>query len=137
MLSGKHHVTVLIVDDAKLVRERLSKRLATIEGVEIAGHAGSVPEAMNAVRLLHPDAVVLDIQMPGGTGIDVLEEIKKEVPGTTVIMLTNYPLPQIRRRCLLAGAAHFFDKTCEFEKVADVLKGLVAGRRHPDTEIQS
>lgn len=137
MPNAEHHIKVLIVDDALPVRERLVRHLAAIDGVEIAGEAGTVPEAMNAVRALHPDAVVLDIQMPGGTGIDVLEEIRKSFPETTVIMLTNTPLPQIRRKCLLAGAAHFFDKTCEFEKVADVLREMISGR-HPGTpEIHS
>ena len=117
-------VRVLIVDDAPLIRERLKARLTKLKGVEIAGEAEDVPRAMEAFHGLIPDVVVLDIQMPGGTGIDVLERIKHEKPETVVIMLTNYPLPQLRKKSRDAGADFFFDKCCEFEKVAEVLTDL-------------
>jgi DNA-binding NarL/FixJ family response regulator len=119
---------VLIVDDSLLLRERLSCRLAKIDGVEIAGKAGDVAGGIASFRALTPDVVVLDVQMPGGTGIDVLEVIKRERPATTVMILTNYPLPQFRKRSADAGAEYFFDKTAESGKVGDVLKGLVRDR---------
>jgi DNA-binding NarL/FixJ family response regulator len=62
--------------------------------------------------------------MPGGTGIEVLETIKHERPETVVIMLTNYPLPQLQKKSADAGANYFFDKCCEFNRVVEVLKTL-------------
>ena len=64
--------------------------------------------------------MVLDIQMPGMTGIEVLEALKKEDPGLLIVMMTNYPYQQYRERCLAAGADHFFDKSCEIEKIIEV-----------------
>jgi DNA-binding NarL/FixJ family response regulator len=116
---------VLIVDDSLLLRERLSCRLSSIDGVEIAGKACDVAGGIASFRALAPDVVVLDVQMPGGTGIDVLEVIKRERPATTVVILTNYPLPQFRKRSAEAGAEYFFDKTAESGRVGEVLKGMV------------
>jgi len=60
----------------------------------------------------------------------VLEAIKRERPATIVVILTNHPLPQLRKRSQQAGAEYFFDKTQEFGKVAEVLRGVVKNRLH-------
>jgi DNA-binding response OmpR family regulator len=68
--------------------------------------------------------VILDIRMPGGSGMDVLQAIKREKQAPMVIMLTNYPYPQYRKKCLGLGADYFFDKSTEFEKVTELFKQL-------------
>ncbi len=88
----------------------------------MAWQAQNASEAIAAFQQLKPEVAILDIQMPGGSGIDVLVHIKKESPRTTVIMLTNYPLPPFRKCCQKAGADYFFDKSTEFEKVIEVLR---------------
>jgi DNA-binding NarL/FixJ family response regulator len=123
-------VRVLIVDDSLLLRERLCCRLGSIEGIEIAGKACDVPGGIETFRRVNPDVVVLDLLMPGGSGIDVLEAIKRERPATIVVILTNHPLPQLRKRSQQAGAEYFFDKTQEFGKVAEVLRAVVKTRLH-------
>ena len=70
--------------------------------------------------------VILDIRMPGGSGIDVLDGMKRDRVTPTVIVLTNYDYPQYRKKCLQSGASFFFDKSAEFEKVAQVLRGLIS-----------
>ena len=70
--------------------------------------------------------MILDIHMPNGNGIRVLETIKKNPVAPVVIMLTAFPYPQYRRRCLEIGAEYFFDKTTEFDQVAVVLEELQA-----------
>jgi len=69
----------------------------------------------------------LDLQMPGGRGMDVLKTIKREQPSSTVIVLTNHGYPQYSKKCLQNGARFFFDKSTEFQKVAVVLSELVNG----------
>ena len=76
---------------------------------------------------LKPDAVILDIRLPGRSGIQVLKEIKAAHPETVVIMLTNYDFDQYRRQCLQLGADYFFNKTLEFEKVMTVLAERATG----------
>jgi DNA-binding NarL/FixJ family response regulator len=68
--------------------------------------------------------VVLDISMPGGSGMYVLETVKKDRPVPVVIMLTNFAHDQYRQKCLQLGADYFFDKSTEFERVIEVLRGI-------------
>ncbi len=116
---------IFIADDSKLVRERLITMVSEIPGTEIAGEAKNAVEALNSIRKLGPDAVILDIRMPGGNGIEVLNEIKRDKPAPLIIILTNYPYPQYRKKCMEGGADYFFDKSTEFEKVIEVLKKLI------------
>ena len=121
---------VFIIDDSAIVRERLIAMLAEVEGVEIVGHAEDAFSAIEGVRVLIPDVVILDIAMPGASGIYALEKIRCEKPAPTVIMLTNYSYPQYRKRCADSGAAFFFDKSTEFERVPEVLKALIHDSHH-------
>jgi DNA-binding NarL/FixJ family response regulator len=118
---------VFIVDDSAVVRERLARLIAELPGVDIVGQADIAFEALNAIRKLKPGVVVLDISMPGSSGLYVLETLKREQFCPLVIMLTNFSHDQYRRKCLQLGADYFFDKTSEFEKVIDVLRNLPAG----------
>ena len=116
---------VLIVDDSELMRKRLAEMISQVEGVEIVGKAERSQEAIEAIQKLKPNVVILDIKMPGGSGIGVLEHIKKNNTNTKVIMFTNYPYPQYRKKCMDLGADYFFDKSTEFEEVVEVLRGLL------------
>ena len=118
---------VFIADDSDVVRERLVVMLSGIEGIEIIGEAKDGPEAEEFIQELKPDAVILDIRMPFRSGLDVLRHIKDSDPAPKVIILTNYPYPHYRRRCMEEGADFFFDKSGEFDKVIEVLKQLANG----------
>ena len=117
--------TVYIVDDSQAVRERLITMISELEGTALAGATGEPREAVKAIRRLHPDAVILDIRMPGMSGIEVLREIKQDLRAPVVIMLTNYPFGQYRRECAEAGADYFLNKSTEFEKINEILAGIV------------
>ncbi len=116
---------VFIAEDSQVIRERLIEMLSEIKGVEVAGEAGTAAEAFPLIMKLKPDVVILDIRMPGGNGISVLESIRKTNLSIKVIMLTNYPYPQYRQKCKEAGADFLFDKDAEFKKVAETLKSLI------------
>jgi DNA-binding NarL/FixJ family response regulator len=115
---------VLIVDDSAIIREILRDILSEITELENITQAKDSLEAISSFEKVNPDVVILDIRMPGGSGIDVLRKIKKSNQPSLVIVLTNYPYPQYRRICIAAGADYFFDKSNEFEKVTEVLKQL-------------
>jgi DNA-binding NarL/FixJ family response regulator len=115
---------IFIADDSAMLRERLVALISDLEGMEVVGQAGDAPEALEAIQRLKPDVAVLDIRMPGGNGIHVLEAVKRQATPPVVIMLTAIAYPQYRRKCLEAGADFFLDKTTEFERVADVLRQL-------------
>jgi len=117
-------VKVFIVDDSEIVIERLKTMLSEVKEIEVIGKANNPFDAINGIRTLHPDAVILDLQMPGGSGIGVLLSIKRNSSAPVVLVLTNYPYPQYRKKCMEAGADFFFDKSTEFERVPEVLKQL-------------
>ena len=119
------HMRVLIADDSDAIVQRLVTMLADTDGLEIVGRAGTVLEASRAVRTLKPDVLILDLRMPGGSGIDVLDSVKKEAMNVVVIVLTNHTRSQYRKKCLERGAHFFMDKSTEFEMVPGVLSRLI------------
>ena len=120
-------IRVFIADDSPVVCERLMNMLSEIKGIEVVGQAGTVPDAIESIKTLQPDVVILDIRMPGGSGIDVLRKVKQGENVPTVIILTNYPYPQYRRKCMEAKADFFLDKSTEFQSISEVFKGCVKG----------
>jgi DNA-binding NarL/FixJ family response regulator len=113
-------VKVCIVEDSQVVRERLSAMLAETGGIDVIGTASEAGEAVDIVRQLRPDAVILDLQLAEGSGFDVLKTIRQNGPAPLVLVLTNHASMQHRQRCLQAGADYFFDKAIEFGKVQEV-----------------
>ena len=116
---------LFIADDSEILRVRLIDMLSEIEGIEIIGQAQESLEALESIQKLNPHVVILDIRMPRINGIKVLEAIKKDDESPTVIIFTNYPYPQYRKRYMDAGADFFFNKSTEFEKLVDTVKYLV------------
>ena len=116
---------VFIVDDSTVVVERLAQLLAEVPGAELIGRAGDVPEALQAIRKTKPDALILDLQMPGGSGLDVLRAIRGDYPYLHILICTNYPYPQYREQCFFAGANFFLDKSAEFGKIPAILSELI------------
>jgi len=116
-LSSNQNIKVFIADDSLVVREHLVTMLDELAGIVIVGQAETVAEAITAIGKLQPDVVILDIHMPDGSGIDVLQTIKQDGPAPVVIVLTNYPYPAYRQKCLQAGADFFLDKSTEFDQI--------------------
>jgi len=121
---------VLIVEDSDVVTRRIRSMLKEMQQVTVVGEATNGIEALAINQVMNPDVVLLDIQLPGANGIEVLKEIKLRNASTKVMMLTNYSDLHHRKRCKEAGADFFFDKSIEFEKVPDVLN-ILSNETHP------
>jgi DNA-binding NarL/FixJ family response regulator len=115
---------VLIADGSSLIRDRLVDSLNGNKDIEIIGQAKNAIEIVAALWKFNPDAVVMDIQMPAGSGTEVLQSIKKHKPSTHVIVLTSSDDPVYREKCMALGAHSFLDKATEFYRVEEILKGL-------------
>ena len=115
---------VFIADDSRVVVERLAGLLDDVPGARLVGQAGDVPAAVTGIQKMKPDAVILDLHMPGGSGLDVLRAIRIDHPHLYVVICTNYPYPEYREECLTAGANLFLDKSAEFEKIPSILREL-------------
>ena len=121
---------VLIMDSSSVVHEHVSIIIAGVEEAEIVGQTYATDETIKGIDELRPDVVILGIPMPCGGGIKVLEQIKRKDSFPTVIILTNSPYPQYRKKCMEEGASFFLDKSTEFEKVSEILRGLIE-QGHP------
>ncbi len=118
---------ILIVDDSVTTRDRLVEVLSKLPGVEHVHNAASPLDATRAIQSGWPDAVVFDIDTPGGSGTWVLEALRTGGPRILSIVLTNDSTPERREACLQAGADFFFDKSWEFQSAVDVVARLARG----------
>jgi two-component system NarL family response regulator len=129
-LSSKIPLTVLVVDDSDAIRSRLCELLGESPRLRVVAEACDGVEAILAFERLRPDAVVLDIQLPGMGGVEVLRRIKAAAPHCAVIMLTSYHQGPFREITTTLGASAFFHKATEFELVPGFLNSLLP-ETHP------
>ena len=119
---------IFIVDDFPTMRDRLRELIGDIDGVEVVGDAGTPDEAIAGILRTHPDCVLLDYQIEGGTGVDVLRAVCPQSPQIEFIVLTNHATDQHRRACLDAGARFFFDKSSEFGSIRTAIAEIDSRR---------
>jgi DNA-binding NarL/FixJ family response regulator len=116
---------VLLVEDSRMLQERLRETLAALDGVEVSDTVDSEPAAVDAIRTGRCDAVVLDLHLRRGTGIGVLRALARVgVRPPEVVVFTNYDLPEYRRIAESYGVRHFLDKAREYERLPAVLEQL-------------
>ena len=108
---------VVLVEDSEAVRRRLEDLLSGVPGVTVVGQAEGVSEGLDVIGRTAPDAVVLDLRLKDGSGMRVLEAVKKIRPDTTVVILTNHGTEEHRIKALALGADRFLDKTADFDQV--------------------
>lgn len=115
---------LLLVDDSEEILDELDHILKIIPGIKIVGKATDEVGFMQLFHQHQPDVVCLDIRLQKGSGLDILQKIKKENSSTTVFMVTNYPFNSYRKRCLELGAEFFFDKSCDISLLAQIMGEL-------------
>lgn len=114
-------MNLFIVEDSEEVRTRMQSMLSEIPGIKIAGYAPDELGAIERISVLLPDVVLLDLCLKPGSGINVLDYIKKHQPQIKVIVVTNYSDKFYADKCVEAGADCFFDKTFQFSRVYSAL----------------
>jgi DNA-binding NarL/FixJ family response regulator len=119
--DGEGWMKVLVVDDSAAVRARLVRLLAEQRCVGPIAEIGDPNVALQTLPWFHPDVVILDLAMPGRSGLDLLREIRRAGDGPLVVVLTNHVDAHYRNTCLNLGADHFLDKSREFHRVLEVL----------------
>lgn len=116
---------ILVVDDSRIIRDRLVNLLDVIKGVCVVEQAEDAESALLAYHKLRPEVLILDIRMRGANGIEVLKQVKSEQLAPYVIMLTNFPYPQYKKKCFEEGADYFLDKSTEFDEINIIISSLV------------
>jgi len=121
---------ILIADDHAMFRRGLRETLAESFSRINFGEATTAAETLDFVRRQHWDVVILDISMPGRSGLDILDEVKRLRPRTPVLLLTMHPEQQYARRALKAGAAGYLTKDSVPDELKSAIKKIVAGGRY-------
>lgn len=112
---------IYIVDDSTAIRSRLHEMLGRLDGVRVVGEAGAASQAVTEILSLRPHSVLLDLNLEGSSGMQVLRALHPQAPEIVFVVLTNHAEPQYRRACERAGAAYFLDKSTEFDRVPGVI----------------
>jgi len=120
---------VFLVEDSLAIRARLAAIIRAIEGAVLVGEAGTVGSAIEGIRATHPSALILDLQLEDGSGLDVLKAVRPSAPALHVAVLTNYATDQHRRACMDAGAEYFLDKSSDFPRIREIVQKWTA---HPE-----
>jgi DNA-binding NarL/FixJ family response regulator len=115
-------VRVVLVDDSDEVVRELESLVGSIPGVEIVGSAADGEAAINAVRTIRPDLMVLDVSMPRMNGFGVLAALKGMECRPIVLMLSNTSAPAVKKRALAAGADGYFDKSREIAALLEEIR---------------
>jgi two-component system response regulator NreC len=120
-------IRVLIVDDHTLVRDGIRALLGLIADIEVVGEATNGKEALEKVRQLVPDVVLMDLAMPVMGGLEATRRIRKEFPGTKVLALTQYDDSEYVVPVIEAGARGFVTKMAAFTELAAAIQAVYQG----------
>src|SRR4029077_14513164 len=121
---------ILIADDHAVFRRGLRETLAEAFPRVIFGEAKTAEETVEFARRHHWDVIGLDISMPGKSGLDILDDVKRLRPRTPVLLLTMHPEQQYARRALKAGAAGYLTKDSVPDELKSAIKKIIAGARY-------
>ena len=127
-MNNARPTQLYIVDDSAAIRSRLVDLLALIDGVHVVGQAADATSAVQDILALRPDSVLLDLDLNGTSGMQVLRAVHPQVPEIVFVVLTNHAEPQYRNACAKAGAAYFIDKSSEFHRVREVIAEIATTR---------
>lgn len=124
----RRDMKVFVVEDSAAVRERLVEMIGELTDIDVVGEADSFGRAVVGIRDTMPDVAILDIKLAndGGSGIDVLNEVRKTMPAIRAIVMSNYATPQHMKASADAGAEYFLDKTSDFERIPEILERMRA-----------
>ena len=123
-------VRVLIVDDHAVVRSGLRRVIDAEDDLEVVAEAGSMRDAVFEARALKPDVILMDVVMPGASGIDATPAVLEEAPEAKVLMLSMQDDPQYVREAFAAGASGYVLKEAADTEVVQAIRDVAAGGRY-------
>ena len=140
MTQSNKIIDVLLVDDSDMVRERVVTALSALDGLGAIRQASTTEAARLLMAEQNPDIVILDVDLAGKNGIDLLPFVDRRSKQPMVIILSNYDHPRLRMRCLELGANYYCHKTIEFDKFVKLVEAFVQRRQpspKPEAQINS
>jgi DNA-binding NarL/FixJ family response regulator len=126
---------IVLVDDHAIVRRGLAGILSEKPGLEVVGEASDYAELRRVLREKEADVVVLDINLPGKSGIEVVQILAGEYPKLRVLMLSIYPEDQYGLRALRSGASGYLSKSSAPEELVRAVETVAGGRKYVSTAL--
>ncbi|MCK4328831.1 response regulator transcription factor [candidate division WOR-3 bacterium] len=123
-------IKILIADDHTIVREGLKQIVAETHDMIVADEASNGQEVLKKIREKKFDVIVLDISMPGRSGLDILKQIKGQIPEIPVLILSIHPENQYALRVLRAGASGYLTKESAANELIDAIRKVSMGKRY-------
>jgi DNA-binding NarL/FixJ family response regulator len=123
-------IRIIIVDDHPVVRRGLKQILQEEPDVKVVGEAESAQEAFKIIRTIDCDAVVLDISLPGASGVEILKQLKYEYKKLPVLILSVHPEEQYAVRVMKAGASGYLTKESAPEELVKAIRKIVSGGKY-------
>jgi len=124
-MQSRFPLKVFLADDSALIRTRVAAMLGA-PVMDIVGQAETPQDCISGILATHPDVVVLDVQLEGGQGMEVLKAVHPIEPGIAFIVFSNNSGPAYRKRYLDAGAVKFLDKSSEFDQLPQAVAAACA-----------
>ncbi|MEM7764493.1 MAG: response regulator transcription factor [Pseudomonadota bacterium] len=128
-------IRILIAEDQSMLRGALATLLALEDDIEVIGEAHDGNEALRLTRESKPDVLVTDIEMPGLSGIDVAEALRRERARTRVLIVTTFARPGYLQRAMNAGVVGYLLKDASSDVLASAVRKVAAGKRHVPPEL--
>ena len=123
-------VKIGIVDDHAIVRAGLKQFLSEMVDMRVVGEAASGREAIDLVRTTELDVIIMDLSMPGQSGIDALAMIRAKAPDVGILILSGYPEEQYAVNLIRQGASGYLNKECEPMEIVNAIRTIALGRRY-------
>ena len=118
--SSHSSVKVFLADDSALIRKRVTAMLVE-RAILVVGQASTPQGSIDGILAARPDVVVLDVQLEGGSGLQVLRAVHQAAPGIAFVVFSNNAGPAYRKRYIAEGADRFLDKSSEFDQLVEAV----------------
>jgi len=128
-------IKIVIADDHPLFRRGLKHALEETNDIQVIGESSNGDDLISLIKNLIPDIILLDIAMPGKSGLDLLKQLKNDHPKLPVLILSVYPEEQYAVRFLKAGASGYLTKESAAEKLAEAIRKIASGGKYASTQV--
>ena len=121
-------ISVMIVDDHEVVRRGIAEVVERADGMTVVAEAGSVADGIRRASLVRPKVMLVDLQLPDGTGIDLMQAVREALPSARAIVLTSFDDDDALAAALDAGASAYLLKSVRGAEITDVIRAVAVGR---------
>lgn len=133
--AGSNKIRILLVDDHMAIRMGLMTAISDTLDMEVVADVEDGQEALSAYRRHHPDVVVLDLRMPGLSGVDTIQALRAEAPGARILVFSNYSKGEEIYQAFKAGAAGFVVKEMALDRLLEAIRIVFSGEQYVPPQV--